>query len=78
MPRIIIAGEVPQEDVASLLQLIRDWDNARPDRHLTIAVDTPELTLEEARAILERLDPEMPHIWEQLRPPDLDGGADAS
>jgi hypothetical protein len=68
MPRIIITGDLPQEELEPFLQLIRGWDNARPDVHFNIAVDTSALTIEECKAMLERLDPKMPYIWEQLRP----------
>jgi hypothetical protein len=63
--RIILIGTMPDSEVDSFLQAMRAWESGRPGVELTIAVDAPTLTREQARAMLDQLEPHLPHIWEE-------------
>ena len=59
---VTVDGPFTPDELVELLQKVRDIEQREPDRPFTVRVKAPHLTTEEARAILERVQPPLPHI----------------
>jgi hypothetical protein len=60
--RVIVLAQIPDADLQAFLQLLRTWDTTHPGTELTVAADDATMTMDKARAILEALEPRLPHI----------------
>jgi len=55
--RIMIDGAFTDEEALALLQKVREIEQTRPERHITVQVVAPDRTREEARELLARVNP---------------------
>ncbi len=58
--RIDIEIDVDDSELQSCLQVIRSWDNARPDVTMTIAVVATDLSAKVVKEIIDSLRPPFP------------------
>ena len=66
--RIVLIATMPESDVEAFLQTLVTWEAGRPEVNLAISVDAPTLTVEEVRALMDKLEPKFPYIWQEDYP----------
>jgi len=69
--RIVLVGTMPEAQMQDLLCLLRSFESQHPNVvHLSISVDAPTLSMEDAVQLLARLTPPLPCVWQIPRQPE--------
>jgi len=65
---IHLNGMMPKEYAEEFLQMIRTFDQTHPDCHFELETNDDTITLEQARSILDRINPKFPveYTWKKL------------
>lgn len=63
--QVMIRIDLPVEELYACLQAMRGWERGREAITLAIAVDAPQLSPEQMRALFSRLQPPLPYeqVW---------------
>lgn len=51
-----------EDELKKLMNCIREIEQNRPDRHMNIFIYSPERTMEDAKALISSIKPELPYV----------------
>jgi len=60
----LIGGPFTDEEALTILQKVRDVEQARPELHLRVSILAPDMTRERAKRLLESVKPPFAHRLE--------------
>jgi hypothetical protein len=69
MVHVTLTIDCPAADLEDLLQVLRQWKNARPDRTVALQVEAAARAVAHLTPILDRLHPPLPWHRRAQRPP---------
>jgi len=51
-----------EDELKKLMQCIREIEQNKPERHMNIWIVSPERTVEDAKALISSIKPELPYV----------------